>query len=75
MAEKSYKQKIKEYVEDGFVAFEHGYKPKFNMWGVSSELVYGHYGVRFKIDELTESQAQTIYRDIKDYEYYCKTKA
>jgi hypothetical protein len=73
--EKSYKQKIKEYVEDGFVAFEHGYKPSFNMWGVSSEIVYGHCGKRMKVDELTESQAQIVYRDIMNYEHYCKYSA
>ena len=71
-----YRQAIKDFVgKDGFVAFEHGFKPEFCMWGVSDkEVCFSEYG-RHNIDELTDKQARTVLRDLLEYLNYCKLYA
>lgn len=71
-----YRQAIKDFVgEDGFVAFEHGFKPEFCMWGVSDkEVCLNQYG-RHAIDELSDKQARMVLRDLLEYLNYCKLYA
>lgn len=71
-----YRQAIKDFVgKDGFVAFEHGFKPEFCMWGVSDkEVCFSQYG-RHAIDELSDMQARMVLRDLLEYLNYCKLYA
>lgn len=69
----NYKQAIKDFIgKDGFVAFEHGFKPRFGMWGITQDEVKGFSGVKFKVDELDDDSARMILRDLLEYENYCK---
>ena len=68
-----YKKAIKDFLgKDGFIAFEHGFKPRFNMWGISDKEIKGHGGVNNTIDNLEVSQAREVLRDLLEYENYCK---
>lgn len=71
----TYKEKIVNFVgKEGFVAFEHGFKPNFNCWGVSDTEVYQR-GKRIPLEKLEEEQARTLYIDLLEYFFYCIEKA
>lgn len=68
-----YKQAIKDFVgKDGFVAFEHGFKPEFCMWGVSDKEVCTSQQGRIAIDSLDDEQARRVLRDLLEYYNYCR---
>lgn len=68
-----YKQAIKDFVgPDGFVAFEHGFRPDYAAYGVSDTDVRMHNGKAIPIDELSDQQARTLLRDLLEYLNYCR---
>ena len=68
-----YKQAIKDFVgPDGLVAFEHGFKPEFDMTMVSDrEVCFRQFGWR-SISTLDDEQARRVLRDLLEYYNYCR---
>lgn len=67
---------IQEFVgEDGYIPFEHGFKPGFNAYGVA----YDHVDRRIPLDgkrksyfaDMTAQQLTAILIDLIDYDNYC----
>lgn len=79
---------IKEFVgKDGFIPFEHGYKPKVyydksNSIGYDFKKVFGiGYDFiampknRVSINELTNEQLKIVCKILYEYSFYCRYKA
>jgi hypothetical protein len=71
---------IKEFIgEDGYVAFEHGFRPGFNAYGVA----YDHVDLRMAIkgkrksyfEDMTPQQLTMLLVDLVRYLNYCQLYA
>ena len=73
-------QIIQDFIgKDGYVAFEHGFKPDFNAYGVA----YDHTDRRIPFNgerkayfkDMTAEQLNTLILDLVSYENYCRLYA
>jgi hypothetical protein len=72
---------IKEFIgKDGYVPFEHGFKPKYQLNGyriyaVTQYYVFAIKGHKALLEELTKNDLETIYKDLNRYLKYCQEEA
>ena len=63
---------IQEFVgKDGYVAFEHGFRPNFNAYGVAYDYTDCHGGYKTYFKDMTETQLTIIIIDLMRYMNYC----
>ena len=80
---KDLEKKISDFIgEGGLIPFEHGYKCEFfykgkKVWGVSDTHVHYNGGKVELRDQtnISNNDLKLIYKILKDYLKFCKTKA
>lgn len=66
---------IQQFVGKGnFLSFEHGYRPQFDMWGLSDTLAY-QQGAKQELATLPVADLRKIWYSIMEYLVYCNLVA
>lgn len=67
---------IQDFIgEDGYVPFEHGYRPHINAYGVAYDHIDCRTGGKHCFEDMDEAQLTNIALDLLGYLNYCHLEA